>query len=415
MKKKKILWIMAAMLLAGCGKGDGQTVNEQPTQAVEDVKNDPEVTEAAEQPTPTEAVPEEPTLEAKSYKAEEQYVKSFGRNEMYQDILWLAQSASGVEFTFTGTSASITMAADSTLTTGTTNRARFAIYVNGERVVDEQVKKMLNTYEVFTSEEPAETTIKIVKLSEAGNSTVGIKSIDVMCAGDIQPTPEKDLKIEFIGDSITCGYGVDDENRDHHFSTETEDATKTYAYKTAEQLNADYSFVSYSGNGIISGYSGDGNRVTEQLVPDKYAFSAVTGGKFGDFSMSEVEWDFDRFVPDYIVINLGTNDHSYVGSDKEKRQLYIDDYVKFLKQVREKNPDAHIICALGVMGDQLYSAVEEVVANYQAETQDAKVSALHFTPHDGSTGFAADWHPTEATHEIAASELVKEIQRLQGE
>lgn len=49
--------------------------------------------------------------------------------------------------------------------------------------------------------------------------------------------------MEFIGDSITCGYGVDDPDKEHHFKTATEDVTKAYAYKTALALNADYSMV----------------------------------------------------------------------------------------------------------------------------------------------------------------------------
>lgn len=422
MRKKNVLWVaMAAMLLTGCGDKGEQAANEQPTPTVvvgqeiqsgasEDGEADAE-NAGTEQPT-AEPTKEAETLTEKSYQAEEQYVKLLGRTEMYQNIRWLALSASGIEFTFTGTKASITIAADSTLTTGPTNRARFAIYVNGERVVDEQVKKMLETYEVFSADTATETTVKVVKLSEAGNSTIGVKSIDVVCEGDIMPTPEKELKLEFIGDSITCGYGVDDENRNNHFSTATEDATKTYAYKTAMQLDADYSMVCYSGHGIISGYSGDGNQVTTQLVPELYTTSARSSGKFGDFSISDVEWDFSRFVPDAVVINLGTNDDSYVGTNKDRRADYIAGYVEFLKQVREKNPDAHIVCTLGIMGDRLYSAIEEAVTEYQSQTGDEKVSAFHFAPQDGSTGYAADWHPTEATNELAAEAMVAELKKI---
>ena len=56
------------------------------------------------------------------------------------------------------------------------------------------------------------------------------------------------------------------------------------------------------------------------------------------------------------------------------------------------------------MGDKLYPAVEEAVRNYIDETGDENLSALHLTPQDGSTGYAANWHPTEATHEITANE-----------
>ena len=49
---------------------------------------------------------------------------------------------------------------------------------------------------------------------------------------------EKDIKIEFIGDSITCGYGIDEMNEKGYFSTATENFTKSYAYITAENLGA---------------------------------------------------------------------------------------------------------------------------------------------------------------------------------
>ena len=45
--------------------------------------------------------------------------------------------------------------------------------------------------------------IAIIKLSEAAHSIVGIKEIQVTAASDIAPLPEKDIKIEFIGDSVT--------------------------------------------------------------------------------------------------------------------------------------------------------------------------------------------------------------------
>ena len=92
------------------------------------------------------------------------------------------------------------------------------------------------------------------------------------------PLPEKELKLEFIGESITCGYGIDDEDENHHFQTATEDATRAYAYKTAMALDADYSLVSYSGHGIISGYTENGQRLETHKVPDVYEKLGKTYG-----------------------------------------------------------------------------------------------------------------------------------------
>ncbi len=368
-------------------------------------------------PDANNSVSEETEMELtqKTFAADSQHVKMLGRTYSEDGILWLALSASGVEFTMKGTSASVTLAGDSSISTEE-NRARFAAYVDGKRVADEMIVEQEQTVEIFTSEEEKEVTVTLIKLSEAAQSTVGIKSINVTSVGDIAPTAEKALKIEFIGDSITCGYGVDDEDRNHHFSTATEDATKAYAYKTAQLLDADYSLVSYSGHGIVSGYTTQGKKVTAQQVPNMYEQFARSYGSYNGFSVSSVDWDFSQFVPDFIVINLGTNDASYTGKDETLIREYIDGYVKFLGKVRSDNPNAHIICALGVMGQDLYNAVETAVSEYSEQSGDTNVSAFKLSMQDGNkNGYAADWHPTAASHDIAAAEMAAEIKRLMAE
>lgn len=368
-------------------------------------------------PDANNSVSEETTMELtqKTFAAEPQYVKMLGRTHSEEGILWLALSASGVEFTMKGTSASVTLAGDSSVS-NEDNRARFAAYVDGKRVADEMVVEPEQTVEIFASDEEREVTVRLIKLSEAAQSTVGIKSINVTSVGDIAPTAEKGLKIEFIGDSITCGYGVDDEDRNHHFATSTEDATKAYAYKTAQLLDADYSLVSYSGHGIVSGYTTQGKKVVAQQVPNMYEQFARSYSSYNGFSVSSVDWDFSKFVPDFIVINLGTNDWSYTGRDETLIREYIDGYVKFLGKVRKDNPGAHIICALGLMGQDLCEAVETAVSEYTEQSGDSNVSSFRLTMQDGNkNGYAADWHPTAASHDIAAAEMAAEIQRIMAE
>lgn len=352
------------------------------------------------------------TLTDKTFAADEANVKLIGRTAEEEGIRWLALSASGFEFTFTGTKASFTVIGDN-MCTNPEKQARFAVYINGEKTMDELVDSEEKEYTVFTADEAAETTVKLLKLSEAQESMMGIKSINVTSSDDIKPTAEKALKIEFIGDSITCGYGIDDEVKEHHFKTSTEDATKAYAFKTAMALDADYSLFSFSGNGIISGYTDNGNKVPSQLVPPIYDKVGKSWGNYNYFSVRDVEWDFSKFQPDYVVINLGTNDASYTGGDKERVIEYIDAYAEFLKVVREKNPDAHIICSLGVMDTRLVGGVNKAAEKYTEETGDTNVSTFTFTLQDGNkNGYAADWHPTEASQDIAAAELTEYMKTL---
>lgn len=347
-------------------------------------------------------------LTKKSFEASEKNVKMLGRTYEKDGVLWLAHSASGMEFTVTGTHCSIEIVGDSMICSEI-SRARLAVFVDGERIADRMVDEVRQSVEVFEYDRARTVTVRLLKLSEAAHSVVGIARINVTSVGDICPTAEKPLKIEFIGDSITCGYGVDDEDYSHEFSTATEDAARAYAYRTAQLLDADCSLVSYSGYGIISGYTTQGVIDSSRCVPAFYENFAYSCGSTDGFDVSDIGWDFRRFVPDIIVINLGTNDESYTGNDEKLLRDYSNAYAGFLKTVRRNNPGARIICSLGIMGDLLYGAVCTAVGNYTAQTGDSNISAFRFTPQDGSTGYAANWHPTAATHAIAARELADHI------
>lgn len=342
-------------------------------------------------------------------------VKQLGRTYFSGDKLYCALSGTGAEFSFTGTRCSVTIEGDSTAAdpAAESNRARVGIYVNGERVIDDMIDQPRKTYDVFESEVPQNAVISIVKLSESPMSTIAISGINA-AGTTIQPTPDKKLFIEFIGDSITCGYGIDTPDENHVFSTATEDVTKAYAYRTAQALDVDYSMVSFSGYGIISGYTGSGTKIPEQTVPRfytklGYSFSANKG-----FTPSEIEWDFSKRQPDLIVVNLGTNDDSYTLSDPEKQQEYCAAYTEFLKTIRANNPDARILCTLGIMTDRLFKYVQLAVENYTAETGDTNISTMKFDVQDPADGYTADWHPSVKTHEKAFKKLTAEIKSILG-
>jgi len=367
-------------------------------------------TKAPETEKPEESKPlekSEMTDKINTFKMTEDNAKHIGRTYTDSDgTVWLSHSASALEFTFTGTKASVTVCEDIVYSAG--NEPRFAVYVNDERVEDVLLKEKEKTIDFYSADKAKETKVKIIKLSEAANSIFGVKSVSANTT-NLVPTAKKALKIEFIGDSITCGYGVDDEVKENHFSTATEDATRAYAYKTAMNLDADYSLVSFSGHGIISGYTSTNVKQSDQIVSKYYEDVARN---YSGSKIVQNDWDFSRFTPDIIVINLGTNDNSYVKKDKEKEKEYEAGYIEFLKQVRAKNPDAYIVCTLGVMGNELFFAMRRAANQYKEETGDTKVESMLFTTQTASDGYAADWHPTEKTHTKAATRLTTFIEEL---
>lgn len=339
-------------------------------------------------------------------------VKPLGRTHQIADTLWLAYSGAGAEFVFRGSWCRVTMAGDSVShdAQNTGNHGRIAIYLDGARVVDSMMDAPEKNWTV-AAHQPGEHLVRIVKLSETAMSTCAVQRIET--DGTIQPAPVKAHLVEFIGDSITCGYGVDDEDPVHHFVTSTEDVTRAYAYKTAQLLDADYSMASISGYGIISGFTDTAEApVTSQLMPDYYDKLGFSYGEYKGKKPEQIQWTFDERRPDVIVINLGTNDDSYCRDDPERQRAYCAAYIRFLHAVRAKNPGAMILCTLGMMGDRLYPWVEKAAADYSAATGDQHIACMAFTPQLPEDGLAADYHPTEATHQKAAQRLAERIRQL---
>ncbi len=340
-------------------------------------------------------------------------VKPLGRTMQLADSLWLAFSGAGAEFAYFGTACEVVMAGDSTSAdpAAKDNQARVAIYADGVRVADAIMDAPEKTFRVTADTVPAEHVIRIVKLSETAMSTCAIRAI--RADGPIRPTPRRPHRIEFIGDSITCGYGVDDEDPEHHFVTATEDVTRAYAHKTAQLLNADYSMVSISGYGIISGYTATAEApMTAQLIPTYYEKLGFSYGQYEGHTPADVRWDFAAYEPDLIVLNLGTNDDSYCLDHPDRQAHYAAEYERFLGVIRRNNPKAKILCVLGMMGDRLYPFVEKAAASYTAHTGDSNIACMPFVPQLEEDGRAADYHPTETTHQKAAETLAHSIRAL---
>lgn len=348
-----------------------------------------------------------------AYFADQAHVKPLGRTHFHENRLFCALSGTGAEFSFFGTCCSVTITGDDNSTNPlfADSRARIAIYVNQNRVIDDLITQPSKTYLVWKSETAETVVVSIIKLSESPMSTISIDRITVNGSAP-QPTAEKKRLIEFIGDSITCGYGVDDPVPEHPFTTSTEDVTKAYAYKTAQALDADYSIVSFSGYGIISGFTQNDKPLTRQLVPPLYPRLGYTWSKNSNFTPSSIEWDFAKRQPDAIVINLGTNDDSYTKDDACRQENYAAEYAKFLKTVRAKNPNALLLCTLGIMGDRLFASMQHAVQAYKEETSDIHIHTMKFPVQNALDGYSANFHPSVITHDKAAKRLAEELRKL---
>lgn len=159
-------------------------------------------------------------LTQQHYAATSESVKLTGRTMRSNDTTWLVQSGSAVSFTVTGTSASVTLAGDSSIQNEADYRPRYAVLVDGEIVADEVMSSAEKTMTLFEGEVIRTAKIQIIHLSEAMNGAVGVKDISAVSdrSDAVIPEKEKALSIEFIGDSITCAYGVEGSNSYEPFS-----------------------------------------------------------------------------------------------------------------------------------------------------------------------------------------------------
>lgn len=340
--------------------------------------------------------------------ASDTYVKPMGRSVYDGSVRWMSMSGSGIEFDCEGVSADIQLIDERAGSTPSNHRPRVAVYVNGYLVFDQSLSNRETHVEIDLKSCGGRAVVRVVKLSESMYSYFGIGTITVVGKRPAVPTSQKQLKLEFIGDSITCGFGIDETDSSKRFSTQTENFSKTYAYLTALAFDAEYSAVGYSGYGVYSGYT-SGARNTSDVIFGRYE-NAIDNKSFTSPYASS-QWGFDSYRPNLVVINLGTNDASYCGS-QASRAGFVEEYKRLLSLVREKNPDAFILCILGDMNNSMYPYIEQAISEFKLETGETKIDNTTIDFNMGQTDIVISGHPGALANKSAAEDLIVKIRQL---
>lgn len=279
-----------------------------------------------------------------------------------------------------------------------------------------------NHITLFESSEEKTVCVRVIKFSECAFGYAGLKELNI--EGEIVvPAPavstdsntgNDPLKLEFIGDSITCGYGIEGIWEKDTFTTQQERPDKAYAFLTAKALGADFQLCSWSGIGLTSNYV---DPATINL-PDTH-WLMQSNWPYTDKSLSlrlgiEPEvWDAKaRYEPDIVVINLGTNDISWVRGIEDRRLNYVAALRQLIEAVHRRSPKAAILCCLGIMGEALNASVTEAVELFKKDFPNTRAEYLLFTEQLESDGIGADWHPSPITHKKAAEKLTGAIRSL---
>ena len=248
--------------------------------------------------------------------------------------------------------------------------------------------------------------------------------------GVFSPLPEKAMKIELIGDSITSGEGLFGYpgliTEDLWFFTAQPDLH--YGMQIAERLNADLRIVTQAGWGVYIGYINDPG----YNIPSIYRQVCGVMNSPASRSLGAQEpYDFCAWQPDLIIVNLGTNDAAAFANpehvDPATGRIYkmrtladgtfngedLDSIrsaaVSFLKVLRSNNPKARIIWCYGMMGHEIESTLMEAVHIFD----DPDVSYVSL-PDTLKGEFGSVDHPGIPSHKKTADTLVAAISEVGG-
>ena len=359
---KKILALVLCGLmtfgLAGCaflenlpfGKTDGSSADSD-TEAPSDSSEGTESETAAKTEAPTTAEkepPKEPPVEKVStttkLSSNTLGIKLLGERFIYSETqINCDWTCSGIEFVLNS------IGGDLTVEAGSAKPCYFRVFVDGYEWVS---KKGSDYYEVKGDTRfvvpaiPAgEHTVRIVKVTGHTLATAQLYSLTYY--GTISETApaDQELYIEYLGDSISCGWGVVGA---HDGSYSAQDGALAYPYLLSQKLNADYCVTALSGQGVLFHGAPNVNMTTGYLLTSPNRDGAVT-------------YDFARKA-DVVVINMGTNDYSNRNKgDGITEAQFADAYKALIQTVREKNgADCKILCLYNTMNDTFANAILSV-------------------------------------------------------
>jgi len=209
----------------------------------------------------------------------------------------------------------------------------------------------------------------------------------------LAPAAAPDRRIEVIGDSLSAGAGV--EGTATACSPNIDAFTNNYqAYGSvaARAVSADGGTIAWSGIGVYRNYSPG-----SPTMPARYGVAAPSDAEL---------WDFTKYQPHVVVINLGTNDF---GNNMNPGQPYVDAYVAFAKTVRSKYANANMIL-IDMYGGERVTAINSVITALRADGE-TKAEMLSFSAvPNNNTG--CNSHPNTVAQQAMGNLLAARLRTL---
>jgi hypothetical protein len=325
-------------------------------------------------------------------KSDDPHIRYSGRIAFTDSTATLSWSANAIKINFDGTAVSTTLKDE---------RAdnNYNIIIDGKVTGILHPEAVKKDYVLASGLPAGKHTLELFKRTEWAMGKTWFYGFKLGEGSKILPAPYAPKhKIEYFGDSITCGYADEDSTGQDRGTSTYENGYLSYAALTARHYNAEFHSTSKSGIGVTVSW-----------------FPLVMGEMYNrlDATDPNSKWDFSKYTPDLVIINLFQNDSWLVnqhdndqfkvkfGTTPPTPEFVINAYQSFVKSVRAKYPKAQIVCILGSMdatrsGSPWPGYIDKAVAGLND-----KNIHTHFIPYKNTNG-----HPSTKEQKAMADDLI---------
>jgi len=320
----------------------------------------------------------------------------------------LIGTASSVSFNFTGNQCAVSLQSVDSYE----HHNYVSLVLDGKYIGKLRIEKgVAQSFPVKVTSNKKVHTLEIYKTTEAHSGGILFAGTTAKLTSI---TSKKKKKIEFIGDSITCGAASDPtdvpcdkgEYFDHH------NGYYAYGPVLSRAIGVDYLMSSVSGIGMYRNWNDENE--DEAIMPDVYQNLYLTK------DASKPKYDF-AFQPDIISIALGTNDFSRGDGKKERLpfnpEKYVSNYIDFIKMLYQHNQKAQIVIANSPMVNGQNAIVFEdclnkVKAAFANDKLHKPILIFKFKP---MTPKGCSGHPDVADHKVLADEYAPFLKKILNE
>ncbi len=245
---------------------------------------------------------------------------------------------------------------------------RFDLNDEGETVID-----------LLEEAENSEHDVLIFKRMDSCHELV-LEELELSEGSSLMPAAKRpNRRIEVYGDSVSAGevseavsyIGKEDPEHNGEYSN----SWYSYAWIAARKLNAEIHDIAQGGIALLdgTGWFQEPAYIGMETVWDKVHYNPAFG--------KMTEWNFTEYIPQVVIVAIGQNDShpdDYMKRepDGEKALLWKDRYSIFLKNIREKYPNAYIVCCTTLLEHD--PSWDEAIDEVCREMSDARISHYMF-------------------------------------